>query len=630
MSSKLGISRRDFMNGVAMSLAAGTYLSPMELWATERNRTSASPYPPALTGMRGSHRGTFEVAHAVAWRGVQYPRPSEQTDHTYDLIVVGGGISGLSAAYFYRQRAGPQAKILILDNHDDFGGHATRNEFNVDGKELIGYGGTQSIDSPANYSSVSSQLLKDIGINTDRFYDYYDQDYFTSRKMGSGIWFSKEAYGSDVLAKSVLSDFLNTPDPATIDAAINAYPIADESKRALVELLTSDVDYLPNLSRDEKIELLRGISYRDFLLKYTGATQEIADMVNNTMLGLWGLGWDALSALEGYRLGSIGTQKFGIGKIEGEPSGRAEPYIFHFPDGGAGVARSIVRQLIPEAARGKTMEDMVTTRVDYAALDQDWCPVRIRLNSTGVDVRHTPDQKAVDVTYVHGGKPYRARAKHVVLACYNSMVPHICAEVPEKQVEAINYATKTPLVYISIAVRNWRAFSKLGFNYIYVPKTQLMHSFSMDFPVSMGGYKFTQSPDEPTVLHGTFVPTKPYEGLTGREQNVAGRQRLYEMSFDDFEKGIVRQLDGALSDGGFDVERDISAITVNRWPHGYAYEYNELFDPYEWGPNNGPHIEGRAQIGRISIANSDASGYAYLNGAIDAADRAIDEQMSGT
>ena len=411
MSSRLRISRRDFMNGVAMSLTAGTYLSPMDLWAMEGNRTSASPYPPALTGMRGSHQGTFEVGHAVARRGVQYPRPSEQTDHTYDLVVVGGGISGLSAAYFYRQRVGPKAKILVLDNHDDFGGHATRNEFDVDGKELIGYGGTQSIDTPGNYSPVSSQLLKDIGIITDRFYDYYDQDYFTSRKLGSGIWFSKEAYGSDVLAKSVLSDFLNTPDPATINAAIDAYPISDKSKKALVDLLTSDVDYLPKLNREEKIELLRRISYRDFLLEYTGATREIADMVNNTMLGLWGLGWDALSALEGYRLGSIGTQNFGIGKIEGEPPGRDEPYIFHFPDGCAGVARSIVRQLIPEAVPGKTMEDIVATRVDYAALDQDRSPVRIRLNSTGVDVRHTPDQSAVDVTYVQGGNPYRARGQ---------------------------------------------------------------------------------------------------------------------------------------------------------------------------------------------------------------------------
>ena len=616
------------MNGMAMSLAAGTSLSPLEIMAMDNKLASMGPYPPALTGMRGSHPGSFEIAHSLIWPGAKYPRPSEQTDETYDLVVVGGGISGLSAAFFYRQRVGPDTRILVLDNHDDFGGHAKRNEFTVDGKKLIGYGGSQSIDSPGNYSAPASQLLKDVGIETERFYQYYDKDYFKNRNLGSAIWFSQEAYGTDVLAQSVIRGFLTQPDPATAGTAIETYPISGESKKALLELLQSDKDYLAGHSREEKIELLRRTSYRDFLLKHTGATEEIANMLNDTTRGYWGIGWDALSALEGYRLGILGTGNLGIGEIEGDPPARAEPYIFHFPGGNSGVARSIVRRLIPETAPGNTMEDLVTTRVDYTALDQDSSNVRIRLNSTGVDVRHTADHKGVDVTYVQSGKPYRVRGKHVVLACYNSLIPHICPEVPEKQIEAIDYASKVPLVYISIAVRNWRAFSELGFHRVYIPQPKLMHSFGMDFPISIGDYRFTQGPDEPTVLHGTFVPTQPFVGLTARQQHAAGRQKLYAMTFDKFEKEIVRQLDGSLSGGGFDAERDIAALTVNRWPHGYAYEYNEFFDPPEWNPSNGPHIEGRAQIGRISIANSDASAYAYVNGAIDAADRAVSEQIS--
>jgi spermidine dehydrogenase len=568
------------------------------------------------------------VAHSLIWPGAKFPRPSRQTDETYDLVVVGGGISGLSAAFFYQQRVGPDAKILVLDNHDDFGGHAKRNEFKVGGKTLIGYGGSQSIDGPANYSAAAKQLLKDVGIETQRFYDYHDKEYFKKRNLGSAIWFSQEAYGKDVLAQSAFRDFLSTPNPASVAAAVETYPISNESKKALLDLLQNDGDYLADLSRTEKIELLRQTSYRDYLLKHIGATKEIADLLNDTTRGYWGVGWDALSALEGYRLGNPGTAKLGIGKIEGDPPARSEPYIFHFPGGNSGIARSIVRQLLPEAAPGNTMEDLVTTRMDYSLLDQESSNIRIRLNSTGADVRHTPDQKAVDVTYVQGGEPYRVRSKHVVLACYNSLIPHICPEVPEKQIEAINYATKVPLVYISIAVRNWQAFSRLGYRYIYVPQPTLMHSFGLDFPISIGDYKFTQNPDEPTVLHGTFVPTQPHMGLTAKQQHQAGRQRLYAMSFDEFEKKIIRQLDGSLSGGGFDAERDIAGLTVNRWPHGYAYEYNEYSDPPEWNRYNGPHIEGRAQIGRISIANSDASAYAYANGAIDAADRAVNEQIS--
>jgi spermidine dehydrogenase len=166
----------------------------------------------------------------------------------------------------------------------------------------------------------------------------------------------------------------------------------------------------------------------------------------------------------------------------------------------------------------------------------------------------------------------------------------------------------------------------LGCDSIYIPQASMMYAFGLDFPVSIGKYRYTSAPDQPTVLHGTFLPTTP--GLTQREQNRLGQRRILEMSFDDFESGILHQLDGALGGAGFDVERDIAGITVNRWPHGYAYEYNELYDPSDYGPDKGPHIAGRAQIGRISIANSDSSAYAYVDGAIDAAYRAVQEQIT--
>jgi spermidine dehydrogenase len=322
-----------------------------------------------------------------------------------------------------------------------------------------------------------------------------------------------------------------------------------------------------------------------------------------------------------------GTWGLDIEAERGDIWASEEPYIFHFPDGNAGVARSLVRQLLPDALPGSTMEDLVANKVDYSMLDRRDNAARIRLNSTAVDVRHTADQSHCDVTYIRNGKPERVRGRHVIMACYNAIVPHIVPEVPAKQREAIASVQKLPLVYINIAVRNWQALADLGYSNIYIPQPSLMHSFGLDFPVSIGDYAFTSAPDQPTVLHGTFVPTAPDQGLNQREQNRVGQKRIYEMTFDDFESQIVRQLDGALSGGGFDVERDVAAITVNRWPHGYADEYNELIDPPDYGPAKGPHIAGRAQIGRISIANSDSSAYAYVNGAIDAAHRAVTEQL---
>ena len=626
MTKKLSITRRDFMNGFAMSLTAGTALSPFELLAKDYRSSSEALYPPELIGMRGSHPGSFEVAHALARNGARWTEPTDQTDRDYDLVIVGGGISGLSAAYLYKQRHGKNSRILILDNHDDFGGHAKRNEFTVDGKQLICYGGSQSIAEPSSWSPVGKKLLKDVGIHTERFYDYFDRNYFKDRKLGRGLYFSRDQYGKDYVSDNILGAEIKDNEEEIIDL-INAYPIAEASKTALIKLLSQTENYLLGMeSQEDKINLLRQTSYSDFLRKYVNVSEEVVLLYRDMSRGLWGIGWDALSALDAYKSDMPGTLGLNL-KIAEQSYERDEPYIFHFPDGNAGFARSIVRELIPSAISGTTMEDLVKARVDYAGLDLDSLMVRIRLNSTVVKVEHTPNEKAVDVTYIKDGSPYRVRGAHVIMACYNNIIPNICPEVPDAQKEAIAYATKMPLVYISVAVRNWNAFSNLGYRSFYIPQPSLMHSFGLDFPVSMGGYNFTQNPDEPTVIHGTYVPLDPDKGLNAREQCIAGRIRLYEMSFDDFEKNIVSQLSGALRDGGFDAERDIAAITVNRWPHGYAYEYLDYSDPVEFNPNNGPHIAGRAQIGRISIANSDASAYAYLTGAIDAADRAVNEQL---
>ena len=621
--SKLNISRRDFLNGVALSVAAGSSLSPLELLAA----TGDGPYPPALTGLRGSHPGSFEVAHALSWGGANWPTPDSLTDDVYDLIVVGGGLSGLSAAFLYRQRVGPEVKILILDNHDDFGGHAKRNEFDVDGKKLICYGGSQSIDTPGHYSSVASQLLKDIGIETEKFYDYFDRSYFRDRNLGRGIYFSRESYGTDSVHPNATRG-LGDVDVETLSRVIHAYPLSADARQSFIALLTNETDYLHGKSREEKIKLMKTVSYTHFLAEHAGVDKDVIVVLRDVIKGFWGVGYDALSALEGYRLGMPGTHHLGLGELSGEPPGRDEPYIFHFPDGNAGVARSFVRQMNPAAVPGSTMEDLVLARIDYELLDLKSNGTRIRLNSTAVHAHHVEGDKYVDVTYVNGGSPYRVRGKHAIMACYNNIVQHICPEMPAAQRDAINTATKIPLVYISIAVRNWKAFENLGYRSFYIPQGILMHSFGMDFPVSMGGYDYTRNASEPTVIHGTYVPTAPDQGLTEREQHVAGRRALYEMTWDDLERDIVRQMSGALDGGGFDAERDIAGITVNRWPHGYAYEYNELYDPPEWSRESGPHQLGAAQIGRISIANSDASAYAYVNGAFDAADRAITEQLA--
>jgi len=214
------------------------------------------------------------------------------------------------------------------------------------------------------------------------------------------------------------------------------------------------------------------------------------------------------------------------------------------------------------------------------------------------------------------------KAVHCVLACYNMIIPYLCPEMSDKQKEALAYAVKIPLVYTNVQIANWKALDKLGINSIYAPGGYFS-SVSLDFPVSMGDYHFPSHPEEPCLLHLMRTPCKP--GLPCKEQYKAGRWDLFTTKFDTFERNIRDELGRMLSAGGFDAGRDIQAITVNRWPHGYAYEYNPLFEPLDRPDSERPCVIGRQPFGRIHIANSDSDGHAYTNIAIDQGYRAVQE-----
>jgi spermidine dehydrogenase len=614
------ISRRDFMNGVAVTIA-GTAGSGLLAGCTPADSPrsvvpDAASYPPIRTGLRGNHPGSFEVAHHLAFSGDRVSRPATQTDEDYDLVVVGGGLSGLATAYYYRQRFGDDARILILDNHDDFGGHAKRNEFHVDGQVLLSHGGSQGIEAPSHYSPIAMQLLNELGVEPDRFYRYYDQSFIGEQGYNEGVYFDREHYGEDKLTRAPAPDFTASPSEDEIRAAIASFPMSEEARTALTNFHLNGTDYLAGLSLDEKRERLRSISYENFVREYAQMPDEGVLYLRRMMLGIWATGWDAMSAMEGVRL-----QMPGMGGL-GFESGEGEPFIFIFPDGNASVARLLVRSLIPEAISGETMEDIVTAPADYSLLDVEGSSVRIRLSAMAIEARNRSEGDGVDVVYVKDGQAHRVRGRHAVMAGYNHMLPFLCPEMPEPQREALEYPEKTPLVYVAVALRNWRAFNNARVFRIYSPQS-MFHTITLGYPVSMGEHRYPDSPDAPNIANLQFAPTVP--GFTMKEQSRMGRQRLLEMPFEEFEDQVISQMTGALGPYGFDAERDIAAITVNRWPHGYAYEYNELEDDWSFGGETGPHVAGRAPIGRITIANSDSHASAYMDSAIRAAGRAVDE-----
>ena len=624
------IARRDFLNGVGVAVGASfavpnTILGKMLRTADQGYAPEKQPgyYPPAKTGLRGDHDGAWETAHAM--RDGKKWSEGTKLKETYDLIVVGAGISGLAAAYFYRQKAGESAKILVLDNHDDFGGHAKRNEFTSGGRRVIGYGGTQSIAGPNLYSVQAKRLLVHLGIEMKRFSVYNDRAFYSRRGMEHATFFDKETFGTDKLVRG----FAGYGAPSA--EAVAAMPLSEAAKKDLTRLYTAKLDYLQGMDAAAKKAYLAKISYQEYLLKDAKVTPEVLPLFKNSMLGLYGVTIDAVPAGDMAGLGDLpGFDGLGIDDNDGPGIGLEvtrqdkEPYIYHFPDGNASIARLLVRRLVPGVAPGNTMEDVVLAKFDYAKLDQEDAATRIRLNSTVVHARNLGDAASaggVEVTYVRGGEAYAVEGKACILACWNMVIPYMCPEMPEAQKQGLAYNIKVPLVYTNVQIRNWTALDKLKLRGVSCPGSTF-YGIEMDFPVSMGGYEFTQSPDQPCVLHMQHVPVGP--GKTAREMQRTGRMKLYATSFAEFERKIRDQLGRVLGEGGFDPARDIEAITLNRWPHGYSYEYLSLFDPV-WPKGQAPHEIGRQPFGNIHIANSDAGMFAYTNEAIDQGWRAVTE-----
>jgi spermidine dehydrogenase len=640
------IDRRDFLYTVGAGLA-GSLLAPAaeSLGLPQESNTTQGgqaqdPYPPLRTGMRGDHPGSFEAAHEMRDRRAWDLSGAIKTDDAYDLIIVGGGISGLSAAHFFLKNIGPRARVLILDNHDDFGGHAKRNEFTYQGRTMAINGGTLNIESPQRYNAPSRQVLQDIGIDLDRYKaeNAKNRSLYQSLGLKPSYFFDKETWGKDCLVVGGY-DYEEGIGRTFSAHFLAQTPLSATAQKDMLRLFDpAQPDYMPGLSSAEKKLRLAKMSYNDYLLQVAKVDKQAIWFFQNVPAGVFAVGTDATPALFCWEMGLPGfrglkldpTPDGVLADLPGGQHGRQKEggEAIHFPDGNATIARLLVRSLIPDAVPGKTMDDVATARVNYAYLDRPGQRARIRLSSTVVNVYQEGEPanpKAVVVSYVTAGKTYQVRGAAAVMACWNMFIPYLVPALPEAQKKALAYNVKAPLVYTSVALRNWKSFQKLGVRSITTP-TMYHTSVSLTEAATLGDLRHPQTPEEPILLHLVRTPCSP--GLPRKDQYRAGRYDLLSTSLETFERKIRDQLARTLGGGGFDPAEDIVGITVNRWPHGYSYTYSSLYDPLEWVYTSSPErpcVIARQPFGLISIANADAAASPHTDAAILEAYRAVTE-----
>lgn len=632
-ASMSAVTRRDVLNGLALAVSGAS--------AAAGPRDGGDSWSAAW---RGHTDALAEPAHRLRDGWDAFAQEALLDAQVEDLVVVGAGLSGLTGAWLFSRHAGRPVRVLVLDALDEVGGHARRNEFvSRSGRRLVAYGGSQSLDTPSLFSPAAHGVLTDLGIDLKRFEtDFYDRGW--ARRHGllhRGRFFSREAWGEDrlVVQKAQAEGEGVTTSRASLATAWLAHtPMPDGAKADAVALLMSRPrsPLLPGLSRQALRGRLAAMTYRHFLLEHWRVHPAVAALHQDSTLDSFGVGIDATSALDAWAAGLPGFASLDLGDAVDplmSPSARLlkagdDDDIYRFPDGNAGVARALVRALLPRGMPGRGMETLADGHMDMTELDRPEAPVRIRLRASVVGLVHDgPLEKArlVRLRYVDAqGCLREVRAAQVLLACWHRGLARIAGELAGAQRQALDDQVKVPLVYANVLLGNWNAWHRAGLRSISAPGGFWQRA-ALGHPVNMGALRAPDTPDDAILVQLSKVVV-PGDGRDPRTQAAAGRAQLQAWRFERFESSIVEMLQGALGAYGFQAARDIEGIVVNRWSHGYAYEYMRPWDAY-WPAGPLPCETARRGFGRVVIANSDAGAYAYAQSAIDQAVRAVSELL---
>ncbi len=619
------ITRRDFLGSTL--LASGALLldglTPAQLLAANDDWTGYGG-----VGEYGRSNGnTLEVLQAGhKMRDGAYDRlPADiiDTHEIYDCVIVGGGISGIAAALIFLRQAGPRASVLILENHPIFGGEAKQNEFEVDGKRIVGHQGSAIYLIPYPHSYIA-RFYDSIGLRVPKL-DYQswtgpDRPTTLSRTPYDSAGLGQGQYGFYFGAKFGQKSGMWLLDP--VGKQMQGAPLSETSRKELQRWFSGKAAEearfeLPKYEGDAASRRLDAISLEQHYIDHFGISREtIRTFLSPVEGGGSGLGPDALSAYCDYA----------AELLHPFDDGSNEP-VQMFPGGNTTIARLMIKTLIPQSIDGSaTVEAVTRNSVNFTALDLPNSPARIRLSSTAVFVQHDGDPakaETVSIAYACQGKVFRLKARSAVMAGGNWTTQHIVKDLPEPHRKAYAQFYRSPCMMANVAIRNWRFLYKMG-----ITGCRWFEGVGNNMDVCrqaiVGNNETTISPDSPIVLAVKVLYS--YPGSSTADQGHRGRAEMLTTSFHDYEQRIREQFAAMFSPTGFDAKRDIAGIVLNRWGHAYLSPQPGFF----FGLDNNPaprETLRSAPFGRITFANTDLAGAMDHRYSILEAQRAVNQLL---
>lgn len=628
------ITRRDFFNATLLGVGAALLHSPAPLFRGPGRGTRQESFHP-WTGYGGM--GDYAVSNGNTWEvmnaghglrdGAWDPPPAgvSDTGETFDLVVVGAGLSGLGAAHRFTSLTGGSRRCLVLDNHPLFGGEAKRNEFVVGGERLIGPQGSNACSVPDDPDAPASRIYHELGLPTEF-------EYVEPSGAGRDLEFPKDNYWFQLWYDRFESFGFHFGDgvgwkrnPWARD--LEGTPYSPEARADLLRWRTDERRYHEG---DDFRAWLDTLTYEEYLTDVMGLGPEVPAYVHPIVAAAIGLGADITSAYGAYELGLPGFRGFRepgrlatrSNRLSAIPPNRGNS----FPGGNAALARALVKRVVPEAIEGSTsFEEVVNGRIVFSALDRPSSPVRLRPGATVVRVEHDPTQgeeAPVRVTYLVGERLHRTRARGVVMACGGWVAKHAVRDLPPAYGKAYERFTRAPMLVVNVALHDWRFLRRLGFT-----ACRWFEGFgfccNIRKPMAVGDYRPPLHPDRPALL--TFYVPFSFPGLSLQEQTSKGRAELLGKSYRDYERIVRTQMLRLFGEAGFDPARDIAGIVLNRWGHAYVCPTPGFFFGRAGEPP--PATVLREPFGRIAFANADLRGFQNWHGAILEGRRAAEQLL---